>query len=45
MWALGAFPLAGTDQDFTVFLALFAMELVNRHGVRILGRELGFKPS
>ncbi len=31
MWALCALPGAGPDQELAVFLALFAMELVNRH--------------
>ena len=36
MRALGPFPLAGTDQDLAVLLALVAMKLVNRHGDRII---------
>jgi len=35
MGTFGSFPTAGTDQEFAVFLALFAMELVNRHMRRI----------
>ena len=28
-------PIAGTDQDLAVLPALFAMKLINRHGLRI----------
>ena len=38
MRALGPLPLAGTDQDLAVLLALGAMKLVNRHGDRIAAR-------
>jgi hypothetical protein len=33
--ALGSLPSAGTDEDFAVAPALFAMEFVNRHGKKI----------
>lgn len=35
MRALGAFPIAGTNQDFTIFLTLRAMKLVYRHATSI----------
>jgi len=35
MRAGGSLPIAGAQEDFTVALALFAMEFVNRHGEKI----------
>jgi hypothetical protein len=36
--ASGSLPIAGTDEDFAVAPALFAMKLVNRHEGKIIGR-------
>jgi hypothetical protein len=34
----GAFPLAGTNQDFTIFITRPAMKLVNRHAATLPAR-------
>jgi hypothetical protein len=36
--ALRSLPIAGTDEDFAVAFALFAMKLVNRHKNTIVGQ-------
>lgn len=48
--ALGAFPIAGTHQDFAIFAAFFAMKLVDWHGMKItrqakISRTKGHGPS
>jgi hypothetical protein len=39
----GSFPIAGTDQDFAISLALLAMKLVNRHDMKGNGAGVEFK--
>jgi hypothetical protein len=36
MWAGGALPIAGADEDFAVPLAFLAMKFVNRHEPSII---------
>ena len=42
MWAFGALPAVGANQNLAVFLAFTAMKFVDRHGRRIANprREL-----
>ena len=39
MRAFRALPIAGADKDFAVALALLAMKLVNRHGIKLTGAK------
>jgi hypothetical protein len=44
VWARGAFPIAGADENLAVALALLAMKFVNRHGMKIADRPEILKP-
>jgi hypothetical protein len=37
MGALGSLPVAGADEDFAIFTALFALEFVDRHRASVNG--------
>ena len=43
MRAFGPFPIAGSDEDFAVALAFFAMKFVNRHDEKMGGKASKLK--